>query len=123
MFMGFGRRPPRVRHFSRGKLIAPGTWPFLKSFASRTSMMTTSSFFSIRWLISTGPVVNDILSAKNRPALAALFLMALIIMISFFYGFFIARMLSKCASASAHQQNYDDDYEQQAADTAANDDG
>src|ERR1035437_4200731 len=86
MFMVFRRRPARVLHFSWGRLIAPGTWPFLKSLASRTSMMATSSPFSIWWLISTGPVVKAILSAKNCFALAALLLIALGITIFYFYS-------------------------------------
>src|ERR1039457_2439496 len=44
-------------------------------------MMTTSSFFSIRRLISTGPVVKAILSAKNCFALAALLLIALVMLL------------------------------------------
>src|ERR1017187_8682817 len=81
MFIVSRRRPAIVLHFSWGRLIAPGTWPFLKSLDSRTSMMTMSSPFSIWWLISTGPVVKAILSAKNCFALAALLLIVLVIML------------------------------------------
>src|SRR5476649_1328295 len=94
MFIVSRRRPAQVPHFSWGRLIAPGTWPFLKSLDSRTSMMATSSPFSIWWLISTGHVVNAILSAKNCFALAALLLIALLIMISFFYGLVSVFMLA-----------------------------
>src|SRR5450631_2479976 len=79
MFIVSRRRPASVPHFSCGRLITPGTWPFLKSLDSRTSIMTTSSPFSIWWLISTGPVVKAILSAKNCFALAALLLNVLVI--------------------------------------------
>src|SRR5665647_3741117 len=85
MFMVSRRRPAIVLHFPWGRLIAPGTWPFLKSLASRTSMMATSSLFSIWWLISTGPVVKAILSAKNCFALAALLLIALVILLVCFW--------------------------------------
>src|ERR1017187_1359602 len=86
MFMVSRRRPARVLHFFWGRLIAPGTWPFLKSSDSRTSMMAISSPFSIWWLISTGPVVKAILSAKNCFALAALLLIDLVITISSFHS-------------------------------------
>src|ERR1017187_3820301 len=86
MFIVSRRRPAGVLHFSWGTLIAPGTWPFLKSLASRTSMMATSSPFTIWWLISTGPVVKAILSAKNCFALAALLLIDLVITISSFHS-------------------------------------
>src|ERR1035437_8069279 len=85
MFIVSRRRPARVLHFSWGRLIAPGTWPFLKSLDSRTSMMTMSSSFSIWWLTSTGPVVKAILSAKNCFALAALLLIVLVIMLVCFW--------------------------------------
>src|ERR1022692_2184227 len=94
MFMASRRRPAHEFHLSWGRLIAPGTWPFLKSLDSRTSMMATSSPFSIWWLISTGPVVKAILSAKNRFALAALVLIALLITISSFYGLVSVFMLA-----------------------------
>src|ERR1022692_1488943 len=87
------RRPAGVLHFSWGRLIAPGTWPFLKSLDSRTSMIATSSPFSIWWLTSMGPVVKAILSAKNCFALAALLLIVLVMTISSCYSWVSLFML------------------------------